>query len=316
MREVDFLEDVGKVDEKFINECVNYVRPKKMNVWIRRVGAVAACFAVVIAAVSILNRAKQPKIIDENGFYIENGVLLRYTGAETDITLPETVEEIADFAFLENKNAKGIEVVRLGASVKVVEANAFAGLEKLSSVEVSEKNNAFVDRDGLIMSADGTVLLRYGREGETRFVMPDTVKIVAAHAVQVPDLEEIEFSDSLEYVGYNAFAGCYELKAIDLPDTVTYIGDGAFADCGSAVDGHVPEGAEIGQWAFDGVPFYLSMLAGQMCPAEEIERGLVTPSEAIQKSNQDALTQQIEYILAAMRGDESYKETELGKLAV
>lgn len=315
MREVDFLEAVGKVDEKFINECVNYVLPKKMNVWLRRVGAVAACFAVVIAAVLIVKLTNQPKIIDENGFYIENGVLLRYTGAETDITLPETVESVADFAFLENKNAKKIEVVRLGASVKVVEANAFAGLEKLSSVEVSEKNNAYVDRDGLIMSVDGTVLLRYGREGETRFVMPDTVKIVAAHAVQVPVLEEIEFSDSLEYIGYNAFAGCYGLKAIYLPDTVKYIGDGAFSGCGSAVDGHVPEGAEIGQWAFDGVPFYLSMLAGQMCPAEEIERGLVTPSQAIVKSNQKAITEQIEYILAAMRGDESYKETELGKLA-
>ncbi len=315
MREVDFLDAVGRVDEKFVDECVTYVPPRRLNVWVKRVGAIAACFAVVIAAVLIAIRANQPKIIDENGFYIENGVLLRYTGAETDITLPETVESVADFAFLENKNAKKIKVVRLGASVKAVKANAFAGLEKLSSVEVSEKNEAFLDRDGLIMSADGSILLRYGREGETRFIMPDTVKIVAAHAVQVPALEKIEFSENLEYIGFNAFSGCYELKTIYLPDTVTYIGDGAFSGCGSAVDGHVPEGAEIGQWAFDGVPFYISMLAGQMCPAEEIERGLVTPSGAILKSNQEALTQQIEYILAAMRGDEGYLPSDLGKLA-
>lgn len=315
MREVDFLDAVGRVDEKFVDECFTYVPHRKMNVWIKRLGAVAACFAVFVAAVFIVNLAKQPTIIDENGFYIENGVLLRYTGTETDVTIPETVESVADFAFLENANAKEIEVVRLGASVKTVGANAFAGLEKLSSVQVSEKNKAYTERDGLIMSADGTVLLNYGRSGETSFKIPDTVKIIAAHAVQGTKLEEIDFGAGLEYIGYNAFADSYELKAIMLPDTVTYIGDGAFAGCGSAVDGHIPEGAEIGDYAFDRVPFYMSMLAGMMCPGEEIERGLVTPSVGIQNSNLDALTEQIEYILAAMRGDEGYKPTEYGKLA-
>ena len=315
MREIDFLDAVGRIDDKFIEECITYRPQNRAVVWMRRAGAIAACLLIAVAAVLIVNYAKQPQIIDENGFYIENGVLLRYTGADTEVTLPDSVESVADFAFLENENAKEIRVVRLGASTKVVEANAFAGLEKLESVQISEKNEEFVTRDGLITSADGAVLLRYEREGETRFDMPDTVKIVAAHAVQISILEEIEFSENLEYIGYNAFAGCYGLKAIYLPDTVQYISDGAFAGCSSAVDGRIPEGAEIGQWAFDGVPFYLSMLAGQMCPAEEIERGLVTPSQAIVKSNQKAVTEQIEYILAAMRGDESYKETELGKLA-
>ncbi len=294
MREIDFLDAVGRVDEKFVDECLAFVPPKKVNVWIGHMGALAACFVAVIAAVIALNHVNQPKIINENGFYIENGVLLRYTGAETDVVLPDAVETVADFAFLENENAKNIQVVRLGASVKVVEANAFAGLEKLESVRVSEENEAYTEKDGLIMSADGSVLLRYAREGETFFRIPDTVRIVAAHAVQNPGLEEIDFGNNLEYIGYNAFAGDSGLKAIYLPDTVTYIGDGAFSGCGSAVDGHVPQGAEIGQYAFDGVPFYLSILAGQMCPAEEIERGLVTPSQGIQKSNQKALSEQIE----------------------
>ncbi len=315
MREIDFLDAVGRVDEKFVDECLTYVPPKKMNVRLRRMSAIAACFVAVIVAVLLVNHINQPKIIDENGFYIENGVLLRYTGAETDVTIPETVEVIAGFAFLDNENADKIQVVRLGASVKSVDVNALAGLEKLESVTVSAQNQAFVSQDGLLTSVDGSVLLRYEREGETYFKIPDTVKIIAAHAVQASSLEKMDFPEGLEYIGFNAFSGCYELKAIYLPDTVTYIGDGAFSGCSSAVDGHIPEGAEIGEYAFNGVPFYISMLAGQMCPAEEIERGLVTPSEGIQKSNQEALTQQIEYILAAMRGDESYKPTDLGKLA-
>ncbi len=315
MREIDFLDAVGRVDEKFVDECLTYVPPRKMNVWLRRASALAACFAAIVATVLIVNHINQPKIIDENGFYIENGVLLRYTGAETDITLPETVESVADFAFLENKNAKEIQVVRLGASVKTVEANAFAGLENLVDLIIVENNLSFVYEDGLIMTSDGSILLRYEREGETYFKIPDTVKIIAAHAVQSTKLEEIDFGESLEYIGFYAFAGDSELKAIYLPDTVKHIGDGAFAGCGSAVDGHVPEGVEIGQRAFDGVPFYLSMLAGRMCPAEEIERGLVTPSQAILRSNRDALTEQIEYILAAMRGDEGYLPSDLGRFA-
>ena len=60
----------------------------------------------------------RPVIINENGFYIEDGVLLRYTGSETDITIPDEVNTIADYSFLENTNREKIEIVRLGANKK------------------------------------------------------------------------------------------------------------------------------------------------------------------------------------------------------
>ena len=127
MREIDFLDAVGRIDDKFIEECITYRPQNRASVWIKRVSAVAACFLIAVAAVFIVDYAKHPQIIDENGFYIEDGVLLRYTGAETEVILPDSVETVANFAFLENKNAKEIQVVHLGASVKSVEANAFAG---------------------------------------------------------------------------------------------------------------------------------------------------------------------------------------------
>lgn len=309
MNAIDFLDAVGRVNQRYIAECITYKPPKKMNVWIKRMSAIAACFIVVIAAVLVVNHMNQPVIIDENGFHIENGVLLRYTGSETDVTIPEEVETIADFTFLENQNANKIEVVRLGASVQKVEINAFAGLDHLVDIIIAANNLSFVEEDGLLMTSDGSILLQYKRQGETSFTIPDTVRFVAAHAVQGTELEEIDFGN-VEYIGYNAFASNYKLKAIYLPDSLKYISEGAFSSCSSAVDGYIPDGVEFGGEAFFEVPFYNSMLAGQMCPGEEIVRGLITPSEAIRKSDLYSLTEQLTYVLASIRGDSDYEPSE------
>ncbi len=313
MKEIDFLDAVGRVNKQYIEECITYKPPKKMNVWVKRMSAIAACFLVIIAAVLITDHINKPVIIDENGFYIENGVLLKYTGSETDVTIPEEVETIADFTFLENTNRTKIEVVRLGASVQKVETNAFAGLENLVDIIIAANNLSFVEEDGLLMTSDKSILLQYKRQGETKFTIPESVRFVAAHAVQGTELEEIDFGENLEYIGYYAFSSNGKLKAIHLPDSVKYIGDGAFSNCRSAVDGYIPSDAEVGNEAFRCVPFYNSMLAGQMSPGEEIVRGLVTPSEAIRKSDLYSLTEQLAYVLASLRGDTDYEPSEAAK---
>lgn len=308
MREIDFLDAVGKVDKKYVEECITYKPPKKINVWIKQVSAAAACFLLAIASVLVIkNLNNQPTVIEENGFYIENGVLLKYTGDETDVTIPETVETIANFAFLENEKSVDIQTVRLGTSVTDIETNAFAGLEKLNELIIDENNPYFIEEDGLVMTENGVTLIRYKREGETSFKIPDSVRYVAAHAVQGTELENIDFGENLEYIGYNAFASNFKLRAINLPDSLKYISEGAFAGCSAAVDGHLPENAEIGSDAFTRVPFYNSILAGRMCPGEEIQREIITPSEAILKSDLNVLTEQLEYLLASIRGEAVYK---------
>ena len=304
MKEIDFLDVVGRVDKQYIEECITYKPPKKTNIWVKSMSAIAACLVLAIAAVLAVNHQSQSVIIDENGFHIEDGVLLSYSGSETDITIPDTVETIADFTFLGNQNANKIEVVRLGTGVQKVEVNAFAGLDNLVELMIAENNLSFVYEDGLIMTSDGSILLRYEREGETSFTIPESVRFVAAHAVQGTELEEIDFGDNLEYIGYNAFAGNYALKAIYLPDSVKYISEGAFSGCSSAVDGYIPEGVQFDGEAFNRVPFYLSLKAGRMSPLEEVKRGRITPSEAILQSNLDSLTVQLKYVLATLRGED------------
>ncbi|MBQ3066124.1 MAG: leucine-rich repeat domain-containing protein [Clostridia bacterium] len=309
MKEIDFLDAVGRVDRQYMEECMTYQPRSALRIWTGRIGTAAACLLFMVAVILLANHMNQPFIIDANGFYIEDGVLLRYTGEETDITIPDEVKAIADFTFLENQNAERIEVVRLGKSVQTVEANAFAGLKGLEDIVIADNNLSFVEKDGLLMTADGSVLLKYKRQGEVAFAIPESVRFVAAHAVQGTELEEIDFGN-IEYIGYNAFASNTKLKAIYLPDSVREIGEGAFAGCTSAVDGTLPESTRIGSGTFERVPFYNSLIAGQMCPGEEISRGLITPSEAVLKSDTDSLVQQLEYVLALLRGDTDYVPTE------
>ena len=100
MNEIDFLEAVGRVDMRFIIECITHKPPSMKKVLIKKISVWAACFMFLFSAMIIVNQISQPTIINENGFYVENGILLRYTGTDVDITIPEWVNSIADFAFL------------------------------------------------------------------------------------------------------------------------------------------------------------------------------------------------------------------------
>ena len=305
MRKTDFLDAVGKTDPKYLEECVTWKRSSVSFGTIWKIGAAAACLALILTGVFLIPGiiGKGTSVVEENGFYIENGTLLRYEGGGTDITVPDQVTTIGASAFSYSKSPEEIRTIRLGTNVSEIDADALAGLDNLVSFVVSESNGSYVWEDGLLLSADGTELIRYDREGETSFTIPDTVRTVGACAVQGTQLEEIVFGRSLEYIGYGAFSGNDRLKAIILPDSVKTVREEAFSGCTSAVDGSYPSDAVIGEGAFEYCPFYLSKLAGRMCPAEEVIRGTVTPSEAVLRSDTGYLEGQINGILSALRGE-------------
>ena len=315
MNELSFLEAVGKTDPAYLDECIRERHAETGQTWVRRIAAAAACLVLVLTAVLIVTRQTAAPVSVESGFQVENGVLVCYTGTDTDLTIPDSVKEISDFAFVSNENASEIRTVRLGANVETIGPNALAGLDGLEELVLAETNQAFREKDGLLLSSDGSLLVRYERTGETAFTLPESVRYVGAHAVQGTELEEIRFGSHLEYVGYNAFSSNYRLKAIYLPDSLRVVCEGGFSDCGAAVDGSVPASAVLGEDAFRGVPFYLTLKAGQMCPGEEIVRGLITPSEAVLKSKWNVLQEQILYVLTVAEGNAAYEPSETAMLA-
>ena len=202
MRGSELLDKLTLVEDKYIDEAAD-VHPRRVRIG-RLTAVAAACVLCVLAAALAFTQLHPPVIIDENGFYIEDGVLQSYSGSDTDVVLPEAVTAIADYAFRDNESRATIATVTLGKNVKTV--------------------------------------------------------------------------------GTNAFAGC-ALTEIHLPESIVRVEKGAFASCTQAVDGYIPQTAELGQGAFDGVPFFLTQIAGHISPLEQIVRGQITPAEAITLSD-------------------------------
>lgn len=298
MRGSDLLDKLTLVEDKYIDEAAD-VHPRRVR--IGRLTAVAAAFVLcVLAAALAFTQLHTPVIIDENGFYIEDGVLQSYSGSDTDVVLPEAVTAIADYAFRDNESRATIATVTLGKNVKTVGTNAFAGLDALVDLVLEDENTAFVKRDGAIFTFDGSMLVRFEDREATAYILPDGTRYIGAHAFQNTKLTDVTFCDTLEYIGYNAFAGC-ALTAINLPASIIRVEEGAFASCTQAVDGFIPQTAELGQGAFDGVPFFLTKIAGHMSPLEQIVRGQITPAEAITLSDRAYLLGQLDAILAYYR---------------
>ena len=298
MRGSELLDKFAFVEDKYIDEAAD-VRPRRVR--IGRLSAIAAaCVLCVLAAVLVFTQLQTPVIIDENGFYIEDGVLKRYSGSETDVVFPEAVTAVADYAFRDNESRAAIATVTLGKNVKTVGANAFAGLDALVDLVLEDENTAFVKRDGAIFTFDGSMLVRFEDKEATAYTLPDGTRYIAAHAFQSSKLTAVTFCDTLEYIGYNAFASC-ALTEINLPESIVRVEEGAFAFCTQAVDGYIPQTAELGQGAFDGVPFFLTQIAGHISPLEQIVRGQIMPAEAITLSDRAYLLGQLDAILAYYR---------------
>lgn len=311
MRGSELLDKFSLVEDKYIDEAAA-VRPRRVR--IGRLSAIAAaCVLCVLAAVLVFTKLQTPVIIDENGFYIKDGVLQSYSGSETDVVLPEAVTAIADYAFRDNESRATIATVTLGKNVKTVGANAFAGLDVLVDLVLEDENTAFVKRDGAIFTFDGSMLVRFEDREAAAYTLPDGTRYIGAHAFQGSKLTVVTFCDTLEYIGYNAFAGC-ALTEINLPESIVRVEEGAFASCTQAVDGYIPQHAELGQGAFDGVPFFLTQIAGHISPLEQIVRGQIMPAEAIALSDRAYLLGQLDAILAYYR-DGREPSGDYGRLA-
>ncbi len=70
---------------------------------------------------------------DTQPIIIENGVLIKYTGTSSIYKLPDTVREIAPFAFY---NADNVELVILHEGITSIPKDAFSGAEKLRQITI------------------------------------------------------------------------------------------------------------------------------------------------------------------------------------
>ena len=98
--------------------------------------------SLLLALVLCLGLTALPVLADTGDFEIEDGVLVRYLGNDTDVVVPEGVTKIQRYAFAERMEHRvgkpPIHTVSLPDSLKEIEDFAFSSCEELEYVYMPE----------------------------------------------------------------------------------------------------------------------------------------------------------------------------------
>ncbi|MBQ3517801.1 MAG: leucine-rich repeat protein [Clostridia bacterium] len=212
-----------------------------------------------------------------------NGADLLFDGKiVTEITAPDFVTEIGNYQFY---GCQSLEKIKLHADVTVIGTAAFANCPSLRAIycekaddqihKILDTNSELdkelfvgspdeqdkitdgdvIEKDGVLYSADMTVLRGFTEAVAAELVVPETVTGIADGAfrncfalqnitlpdgiTELPDLlfencrnlQNVTFSDKLTAIGNRVFSGCIRLEEIILPATVSDIGEYAFSSC-------------------------------------------------------------------------------------
>jgi len=195
------------------------------------------------------------------------------------IVLPNTINELCEYAFVNVKTLKNINIPK---SMKYIKGYAFSNtkIEKLTipkNVEIFEisvfcsnlreiivdKNNKnYMSSGGALYTKDGKTLLSapavsqytapkgvskisfyafHGNKNLKSVVIPKNVKVVECNAFQeCSNLSDVKIEKGINSIGEGAFSCCNSLKKINLPESITELGDCAFEDCTSLESLKIP----------------------------------------------------------------------------
>ena len=178
----------------------------------------------------------------------------------TEITIPDSVTSIKDYAF---SGCKGLTSIVIPDSVMSIGDYAFCGCKGLASIVLPDSvtsigAGAFRDCSGLtsITLGDGvTSIGNYafdGCTGLTSITIPDSVTSIGESAFRgCTGLTSITIGDGVTSIGSSAFEGCTGLTSIVIPDSVTSIGGSAFKGCTDLTSITIPDSVtSIGGSAF------------------------------------------------------------------
>lgn len=131
---------------------------------------------------------------ENDDFVIRAGVLEKYNGSETKVTIPTTVSFIGRDSF---KDCYGLAEVIVPEGVTAINYGAFCNCKSLEKIS-----------------------------------LPDTLTTIESSAFSgCKNLREVSLPDRLTTIGDSAFEGCENLREVSLPDSLQKLGTYAFSDC-------------------------------------------------------------------------------------
>lgn len=102
-------------------------------------GKIRKATGIFLLILAIMISQIPPTIVESSAeidFQMNGDILVRYTGTEETVSVPDGVKEIGEEAFSENSS---IKKVILPNSVEKIKYNAFFGCENLEEVELNDE---------------------------------------------------------------------------------------------------------------------------------------------------------------------------------
>ena len=184
-----------------------------------------------------------------------------------EVNIPDSMTELKRSCFRDSP----LRVLHIGKSLQIIPADTFQYTHSdqngnwivertLEKVDVHPENPWLCYRDGLLLSADGTVLLSALMDAAFCQI-PETVEVIAENAfVNMRQLRDVRFSSRLQTIGSSAFQST-GLRSVRLPASLRSIESSAFRYCMDLSSVLFEDGVEsIGEGAFAGCPIVSVML--------------------------------------------------------
>lgn len=235
---------ISSIDDKYIEEAEKYNKKASARSTLSNILVTAACVFLIVGLTTAgvrlireghhedtqppITHTTEPPIVSTSDFIIENGILLSYTGNDTEIFLPSGITEIAANCFSYAKKPDEITSINLNSEIKIIEKTAFSGLSSLDKITVPEDNSNFLSNNGVISTADGKIYfapITYAEDPTAFFklieamnsALPSGTKnaqISIGDALLTVDFQKIEVgSDIHTYIYMTALSACgYEFK--------------------------------------------------------------------------------------------------------
>jgi len=164
---------------------------------------------------------------------------------ESDIVLPKSVKRVDDYAF----DSSAIKSITFPSSLDSIGVEAFYGSD-LKSVNLE---NIKKMGSGAFFSTQLSGLI----DLSSLEVIPD----FAFYNVENGKISDVKFSDNLKDIGVRAFY-CSSLEKIEFPETLERIGEDAFGYNRNLTSVRLPSGIkQIGCGAFEGTPWENNLTA-------------------------------------------------------
>ena len=147
------------------------------------------------------------------------------------IKLPQSLTSIGSGVFGDCTSLISIEL----PDNAIISSSTFRGCKNLSKIVLSDTNNNYIVKNGILYNKAMTRILCYPAGiKDTEFFVPDTVKTIGDFAFYgTKALESINIPDSVTNIGTDAFGECSGLKEVVIPDSVTSMGEAVFYKCTS-----------------------------------------------------------------------------------